>query len=79
MRVNWEEGRFIIAPGVDQDFWKLWEERESVQGDKPDTPCIVYQLGAILCWGHNLQDSGHLSTNYLMLSIAAMESVHVES
>ena len=43
------EGRLIIASGVDQDFWKLGEERESLGGDKHDTPCIVYQLGAIIC------------------------------
>ena len=80
-QVNWggREGRLIIAPGVDQDFWKLGEERESLRGNKHDTPCIVYQLGAILCWRHNLQDSGNLSTNYPMFSITAMESVHVES
>ena len=58
-------------------FLETW--RESLRGDKHDTPCIVYQLGAILCWRHNLQDSGNLSTNYPMFSIAAMESVHVES
>ena len=50
-------------------FLETWRG-ESLGGDKHDTPCIVYQLGAIICWRHNLLDSANLSTHYPMFSIA---------